>query len=97
MFFLMAGLFHRAISQSGTALNAWAWPTDSLFLARRQATYAGCDPDDDTAGIVECLRKVDGEKLVDSGDNFKVRSTFEAQEINACIWVSVTDILNIDI
>lgn len=68
---LSADLFHRAISQSGTALNAWAWPTDSLFLARRQATYVGCDPDDDTAGIVACLRKVDGEKLVDSVDNFK--------------------------
>jgi carboxylesterase type B len=96
-FFVTAGLFHRAISQSGTALNAWAWPGDALFLARRQAAYAGCDPDDDTAGIVECLRKVDGETLINSGDNFKVRSYFEAQETNACIWISVTDILNTDI
>jgi carboxylesterase type B len=85
----MAGLFHRAISESGTALNAWAWPKDSLFLARRQAAYVGCDADDDSAGVVECLRKVDGEKLVNSGDDFKVRSSFEAQEINTCIWVSV--------
>jgi carboxylesterase type B len=69
---LLSGLFHRAISQSGTALNVWAWPKDSLFLARRQAAYAGCNPDDDTAGIVACLRKVDAQTLVDSGDNFKV-------------------------
>ncbi|GFG30806.1 hypothetical protein Cfor_10869 [Coptotermes formosanus] len=68
---LSTGLFHRAISQSGTALNVWAWPKDSLFLARRQAAYAGCNPDDDTAGIVACLRKVDAQTLVDSGDNFK--------------------------
>jgi carboxylesterase type B len=69
---LLLGLFHRAISQSGTALNAWAWPKDSLFLARRQAGYAGCNPDDNTADIVACLRKVDANKLVESGDNFKV-------------------------
>lgn len=68
---LSSGLFHRAISQSGTALNVWAWPKDSLFLARRQAAYAGCNPDDDTAGIVACLRKVDAKTLVGSGDSFK--------------------------
>jgi carboxylesterase type B len=67
------GLFHRAISQSGTALNVWAWPKDSLFLARRQAAYAGCNSEDDTAGIVACLRKMDAKKLVESGDNFKVK------------------------
>jgi carboxylesterase type B len=71
-FVWLAGLFHRAISQSGTALNAWAWPTDSLFPARRQAAYAGCNPDDDTTNIVACLRQVDGKTLIDSGDNFKV-------------------------
>jgi hypothetical protein len=53
-------------------MNVWAWPKDSLFLARRQAAYAGCNPDDDTADIVACLRKVDAKKLVESGDNFKV-------------------------
>ncbi|KDR18975.1 venom carboxylesterase-6-like [Zootermopsis nevadensis] len=71
---LSAGLFHRAISQSGTALNAYAWPTDSLFLARRQAAYVGCNPDDNTADMVACLRRVDGKTLVDSGDNFKLWS-----------------------
>jgi carboxylesterase type B len=69
---MLAGLFHRAISQSGTALNAWAWPTDSLSLARRQAMYAGCNPEDDTSHIVACLKKVDGKTLIDSGDRFKV-------------------------
>jgi carboxylesterase type B len=69
---VLAGLFHRAISQSGTALNAWAWPKNSLLLARQQATYAGCNPDDDTTNIVACLRQVDGKTLIDSGDNFKV-------------------------
>ncbi|XP_069690788.1 juvenile hormone esterase-like [Periplaneta americana] len=68
---LSGGLFHRAISQSGTALDAWAWPADSLALARRQAMFVGCDPDVDTATMVKCLRQVDVTTLVDSGDKFK--------------------------
>ena len=71
---LSAGLFHRAISQSGTALGAWAWPVDSLYIAKRQAAFSGCDPEDTTYNIVDCLRAVDGKKLIDAGDKFKVNS-----------------------
>ncbi|PSN33169.1 Venom carboxylesterase-6 [Blattella germanica] len=45
---LSAGLFHRAISESGTALALWAAPLDSLAIAKRQALFVGCDPDEDT-------------------------------------------------
>ncbi|CAG2055676.1 unnamed protein product, partial [Timema podura] len=64
-----AGLFHRAISQSGTALNVFAWPIDGLDLARRQARLMGC-PERNTTELVACLRAADAGDLLDSGDAF---------------------------
>nr|CAD7256157.1 unnamed protein product [Timema shepardi] len=66
---MSAGLFHRAISQSGTALNVFAWPVDGLDLARRQARLMGC-PERNTTELVACLRAADAGDLLDSGDAF---------------------------
>nr|CAD7454741.1 unnamed protein product [Timema tahoe] len=66
---MSAGLFHRAISQSGTALNVFAWPIDGLDLARRQARLMGC-PERNTTELVACLRAADAGDLLDSGDAF---------------------------
>ncbi|KAJ9594873.1 hypothetical protein L9F63_013834, partial [Diploptera punctata] len=68
---LSTGLFHRAISESGTAMALWAWPVDSLSIARRQAAFSGCNPEDSTYNIVACLRAKDGKAIIDAGDNFK--------------------------
>nr|CAD7204276.1 unnamed protein product [Timema douglasi] len=66
---MSAGLFHRAISQSGTALNVFAWPVDGLDLARRQARLMGC-PERNTTELVACLRAADAGDLINSGDAF---------------------------
>ncbi|RZC42269.1 COesterase and/or Abhydrolase 3 domain containing protein, partial [Asbolus verrucosus] len=71
---LSKDLFHQGISESGTALALWAKPLgkEQLQIARLQATLVGCkDSLNDTFSLVDCLRHVDAEDLVNSGDNFK--------------------------
>lgn len=72
---LFLGLFHGAIAQSGSALNLWAKPLNAIqaTAARSQGRVAGCVELLDSYKLIECLRKVDAQKLLDSGDSFKVR------------------------
>ncbi|KAJ8871578.1 hypothetical protein PR048_027904 [Dryococelus australis] len=55
---LSNGLFHRGISQSGTALNIWTLAPngDSKFQAEKLATFLSC-PKEPTAALVKCLRE----------------------------------------
>ncbi|GLV38634.1 Juvenile hormone esterase [Carabus blaptoides fortunei] len=65
------GLFHRAISQSGTALNVWATPISSNQVAQAQATFVDCPANTTSEELVDCLRTIDATALVESGDKFK--------------------------
>lgn len=65
------GLFHKVIAQSGSALNTWATPIDSIQIARAQASFVGCPANITSNEIVDCLRKVDASVIVNSGDRFK--------------------------
>nr|CAH7751053.1 unnamed protein product [Callosobruchus chinensis] len=78
---LSRGLFHQGISESGSALNLWArpFPTNQALIAAAQATIVGCPDSNNTKAMVECLRQVDGDILVDSGDKFK---TFSVDPLN---------------
>ncbi|XP_049937984.1 juvenile hormone esterase-like isoform X2 [Schistocerca serialis cubense] len=78
---MSAGLFHRAISESGNSVAAWAFPTeDPAGLARRHAALVGCDVDSSNSSsssssqLVACLRTVDAARLVDATDQLKVWS-----------------------
>lgn len=50
-----AGLFHRGISQSGTALDPWAFQEAGLDKAKRLAALAGC-PTETSREIITCLK-----------------------------------------
>nr|CAI5853293.1 unnamed protein product [Callosobruchus analis] len=78
---LSRGLFRQGISESGSALNLWArpFPTNQGLIAAAQANILGCPNPTNTTDIVDCLRKVDGDILVDSGDKFK---TFSVDPLN---------------
>jgi len=70
------GLFHRAISQSGTLMNGWAdtaRPGLAKMRAIRLSNMMKC-PITDTSfkEIIECLRKVPAEKLVNAISEFFV-------------------------
>nr|AHJ81340.1 carboxylesterase [Locusta migratoria] len=67
---LSRGLFHRAISQSGVSLNAWAVPRPGgLQKAQKVAALVGC-PTEPSAALVDCLRSVDDYKIVNTTTQF---------------------------
>ncbi|XP_044750331.1 uncharacterized protein LOC123310753 [Coccinella septempunctata] len=69
---LSKGLFHRAISQSGSGLALWSTPLNELHkqIGPLQGLYFQCNTST-SKNLVECLRKIDAKDLVKSGDAFK--------------------------
>uniref|UniRef100_W8BIG0 Carboxylic ester hydrolase n=1 Tax=Ceratitis capitata TaxID=7213 RepID=W8BIG0_CERCA len=63
---LAEGLFHRAISQSGSALNPWSMAESSSERAFRLAANLGYLGANDTDEILEFLRRVPAMKLVEA-------------------------------
>ncbi|CAH0557021.1 unnamed protein product [Brassicogethes aeneus] len=69
------GLFHRAISASGSALSLWAKPFNDLqkTVTGVQATLVGCqNSTGSSADLIKCLRNVPAETLANSQDLFKI-------------------------
>ncbi|GAB1293554.1 Carboxylesterase 4A [Apodemus speciosus] len=60
---LAQGLFHQAISQSGTAVLKLFITPDPLRLAKKVAHLAGCDHNS-TKIMVECLRALPAEEVM---------------------------------
>ncbi|KAM7332511.1 hypothetical protein ACRRTK_009219 [Alexandromys fortis] len=60
---LAQGLFHRAISQSGTAILKVFIMSDPLKAAKKVAHVAGCDHDN-TKIMVACLRALSGNEVM---------------------------------
>ncbi|KAI4457910.1 carboxylic ester hydrolase [Holotrichia oblita] len=68
---LSRGLFHRGISQSGTALSPWAIQEASLDKAKRLAVLMGC-PTRSSREIVDCLKVRNGNQIAEAVKNFFV-------------------------
>lgn len=64
---LSAGLFHGGIANSGSALMPLAFQTDPLPVARKKAEAAGC-PTDTTQHMIDCMRALDINVLMESED-----------------------------
>ncbi|XP_067618115.1 carboxylic ester hydrolase isoform X2 [Eurosta solidaginis] len=60
------GLFHRAISQSGSTLNPWAMTDSSSDRAYHLAANLGYVGGNDTSEILEYLRRIPSMKLVEA-------------------------------
>ncbi|XP_039231071.1 juvenile hormone esterase isoform X1 [Drosophila yakuba] len=60
------GLFHRAISQSGSALNPWSMSASSSQRAARLAANLGYVGANKTEDILDFLRRVPAMKLVEA-------------------------------
>ncbi|XP_053905448.1 LOW QUALITY PROTEIN: neuroligin-2 [Malaclemys terrapin pileata] len=61
---LSAGLFQKAIAQSGTAISSWSVNYQPLKYTRMLASKVGCDHLD-TSETVDCLRRKPYRELVD--------------------------------
>ncbi|KAJ4446947.1 hypothetical protein ANN_13649 [Periplaneta americana] len=59
------GLFHRGISQSGTATSLWALPSPgtSEISGLRLAYYLDC-PTEPSSLMISCIREVDAEEII---------------------------------
>ncbi|KAJ9583840.1 hypothetical protein L9F63_021816 [Diploptera punctata] len=64
---LSRNLFHRAVSQSGTALSPWAHVTAESAQQRavKLAQLAGCKKTQTSQQVVQCLRKIPAKDLVE--------------------------------
>jgi len=58
-----SGLFHKALSQSGTALKPWALSSDPSRQAYNFGKKFNC-PSNSSQELVSCLRGIDAKKLV---------------------------------
>ncbi|KAL1513661.1 hypothetical protein ABEB36_003045 [Hypothenemus hampei] len=67
------GLFHRAISQSGNGLAPWALPVNSIQkkISVYQAQFVGCGNFSNSKEMIECLKSVPAEEIMNSQDYFK--------------------------
>lgn len=59
-----AGLFQRAIAQSGSAISSWSINYQPLKYTKSLARKVGCSYTE-TADLVDCLRKKSFRELVD--------------------------------
>lgn len=62
---LSKGLFHRAVSFSGSALSPWAFMTKPKAQAMRLGTILGC-PTNSTLALVNCLKSLDANTIVNA-------------------------------
>nr|CAD7392581.1 unnamed protein product [Timema cristinae] len=62
------GLFHRAIAQSGSVLNPWAFIESSRTRAFRLGELLGCKTDD-AEELVRFLRSVPAKSIVEAQEN----------------------------
>ncbi|KRT86636.1 hydrolase, partial [Oryctes borbonicus] len=72
---LSRGLFHRGISQSGTAINPWALQEASLDKAKRLAALMGC-PTTNSKEIIKCLKLRNGNQIAEVVTTFLVYDGF---------------------
>ncbi|XP_063991353.1 uncharacterized protein LOC135169897 [Diachasmimorpha longicaudata] len=70
---LAKGLFHRAISESGTAINSWSYspPRFTRSHARRLARELGCSTET-SQKILECLRTKNASTITIQPTNWQV-------------------------
>lgn len=86
---LSKGLFHKAISQSGTLMSPWADPARkglAKMRAVRLADMMGC-PISGTSmkEIIKCLREVPAEKITMASLEFQVLLKFLILIFNSII------------
>ncbi|KAM4833728.1 carboxylesterase 4A [Thomomys bottae] len=82
---LAQGLFHRAISQSGTALLKLFITRDPLKVAKKVAHFAGCNHNS-TRIMVECLRALSEAKMRRVSRKMKFLNMNSQKDPQKIIW-----------
>lgn len=71
MLLIFAGLFHRGVSQSGTALDSWVVPGSQLKVANQLGEKLGC-PTETSTELRDCLRTRSAKYLVSSSPSLLI-------------------------
>ncbi|XP_046451699.1 venom carboxylesterase-6-like [Daphnia pulex] len=69
------GLFHRAISQSGTSLNSWAIKKSVGQYTRKLANYLNC-PQSNSNELLACLREKPARQVVQFQKKIEIMQVF---------------------
>lgn len=74
---MLTGLFHRYITESGSALTLWAYRPRAAYASRafQLGEYVGC-LNDTTDSLVDCLRTIPGSDITDIQGQFNLWNTF---------------------
>lgn len=81
----LTGLFHRAISQSGSALCPWGMMKRPKWRAQLQAVLVGC-PSAPSQELVKCLQTKDAYDIIE---------TFPKHFVSIALATFREDILNL--
>uniref|UniRef100_A0A8C5VJH5 Carboxylic ester hydrolase n=1 Tax=Microcebus murinus TaxID=30608 RepID=A0A8C5VJH5_MICMU len=82
---LAQGLFHRAISQSGTAVLKIFITPDPLKVAKKVARLAGCNHNS-TQILVKCLRALSGAKVIHVSKKMVSKHLNSQEDPREIIW-----------
>jgi carboxylesterase type B len=89
-------LFHRAISQSGTALSPWAHvrATAAREKAFKLGDLLGCKNKqlENTEQLIKCIRKKPAKELVDASTKILVSIQFKALILSLCSGLTVVEL-----
>eukprot|EP00090_Calanus_glacialis_P030307 TRINITY_DN4885_c0_g1_i1.p1 TRINITY_DN4885_c0_g1~~TRINITY_DN4885_c0_g1_i1.p1 ORF type:complete len:639 (+),score=148.83 TRINITY_DN4885_c0_g1_i1:104-2020(+) len=88
---LTRGLFHKAVSMSGTALCWWASLKRPYEKAKKLAKLVEC-PEDDKEKLVECLKEQPMEKLMNTHPNFYDWKHLEENQEPLTAWSPRVDV-----
>ena len=88
---LTRGLFTRAVSMSGTALCWWASIKRPLEKAKKLAKLVDC-PNNDTATMVDCLKDLPMETLMNQHPNFYDWKHLEENQEPLTAWSPRVDV-----
>ncbi|KAF8778486.1 Neuroligin-4 like protein [Argiope bruennichi] len=70
------GLFSKAIAQSGSPIGEWAVQRRPRMYVERLAKKLKCPDVNDSATILQCLRKIDPEQIIDKSEDATLGEIF---------------------
>ncbi|GBM77612.1 hypothetical protein AVEN_262457-1 [Araneus ventricosus] len=66
---MINGLFSKAIAQSGSPIGEWAVQRRPRMYVERLAKKLKCPDGNDSETILNCLRKIDPEQIIDKSED----------------------------
>lgn len=66
------GLFHRAISMSGSATGGWSFNQNPMYLAQELTKRLGCGETKTSQLVYDCVKDADGQLMANRSNEISV-------------------------